>query len=137
MTGRYKETDEYDPEDWERKINTESDENRRICVPTQQLSTEAAAARRTPNIITTQQVNQILQDERDRRWTEFHNRMLGREQKEAANILRGEAAEGLIAISQAATTTATTTRAQATAETTPQLIIPKLQRLHAIVMENH
>ena len=137
MTGRYEDTDEYDPEHWELKINTESGESSRVWGPTQQLRTEAAAARRTPGTITTEQVNQILQGERDRRWTEFHNRMLAREQQEAANILRGEAAEALIALSQAATTTATTTRAQARAETTPQLVIPKLQRLHAIVIENN
>ena len=59
------------------------------------------------------------------------------EQQEAANTLRGEAAEALIALSQAATTTATTTRAQARAETTPQLVIPKSQRLHSIVIENN
>ena len=117
-------------------INTESDESRRVWGPFQQLRTEAAAARRTPNTITTEQVNQILQGERHRRWTEFHNRMLQREQQEAANTLRGEAAEAPIALSQAATTTATATRAQARAETTPQLVIPKLQRLHSIVIEN-
>ena len=111
MTVRYKDTDKYDREDWELKINKESDESRNVCVPTQQLRTAAAAARRTPNTITTEQVNQILQGGSDRRWTEFHKRILAREQQEAANTLRGEAAEALIALSQAATTTATTTRA--------------------------
>ena len=137
MTGRYEYTDEYNPEDWELKLNTESDENRRVCGPTQHLRTEAAAARRPPNTITTEQVNQILQDERDRRWTEFHNRMLAQEQQEAANTSRGEAAEALIALSQAATTTATTTRAQGTAETTALLVIPQPQSLHSIVIENY
>ena len=60
MTGRYENTHEYNPEDWELKINTESDENRRVCRPSLQLRTEAVAARRTPNTITTEQVNQIL-----------------------------------------------------------------------------
>ena len=45
--------------------------------------------------------------------------MLAREQQEAANTLRGEAAEALIATFQAVTIPATTTRAQARAETTP------------------
>ena len=63
--------------------------------------------------------------------------MLAREQQEAANTLRGEAAEARIALSQAATTTATTTRAQARAETTPQLVMPKPQRCHSIVIENN
>ena len=67
MTGRYENTDESDPEDWELKVNTESDESRRVCGPTQQLRTEAAAARRSPNTNTTEQINQILQGERDRR----------------------------------------------------------------------
>ena len=62
--------------------------------------------------------------------------MLAREQQEAANTLRGEAAEALIALSQAATTNATTIRAQARAETTAQLVIPKPQRLYSIVIEN-
>ena len=62
--------------------------------------------------------------------------MLAQEQQDAANTLSGEAAEALIALSQPATTTATTTRAQARAETTPQLVIPKPQRLHSIVIEN-
>ena len=137
MTGRYEDTDEYNPEDWELKINTKSDESRRVWGPTQQLRTEAAAARRTSNTMTTEQVNQNLQGERDRRWTEFHNRMLAGEQQEAANTLRGEAAEALIALSQAATTTATTTRAQDRAEATPQLVIPKPQRLHSIVIKNN
>ena len=48
--------------------------------------------------------------------------MWAQEQQEAANTLKGEAAGALIALSQAATTTATTTRAQASAETTPQLV---------------
>ena len=137
MTSRYENIDEYDPEDWKLKVNTESDESRRVCEPSQQLRTEAAAARRTPNTITTEQVNQILSGERDRRWTEFYNRMLRREQQAAANTLRGEAADALIALSQAASTTATTTRAQARAETTPQLVIPKPQRLDSIVIENN
>ena len=88
MTGRYEKTDKYDPEDQELKINTESDHNRRFWRPTQQLRAEAAAARRSPNTIIIEQVNQILQGERDRRWTEFYNRMLAQEQQEAANTLR-------------------------------------------------
>ena len=87
--------------------------------------------------MTTEQVNEIPQGERDRRWPQFHNVMLARAQQAAVNTLRGEAAEALIALSQAATTTATTTRAQARAETTPQLVIHKLQTLHAIVIENN
>ena len=67
--------------------------------------------------------------------------MLRQEQQEAANILRGEAAEASIALTQAATTTApttaTSTGAQARPETTPQLVIHKLQRLHSIVRENN
>ena len=35
MTGRYEDTDEYNPEDWELKINTEYDENRRVWGPSQ------------------------------------------------------------------------------------------------------
>ena len=62
MTARYEDTDEYDHEDWELKINTESDESRIVWGPTQQLRTEAAVARRTTGTITTDQVNQILQD---------------------------------------------------------------------------
>ena len=137
LTGRYEDTDKYNHEDWELKIKTESEESRRVCVPTQQLRTEAAAVRRTPNTITTEQVNHILQGERDRRWTDCHNRLLAREQQEAVNTLRGEAADALIALSRAASTTATTTRAQARAETTPQFVIPKPQRLHAIVIQNN
>ena len=137
MTRRYEDTDEYNPEDWELQIHTESDEIRRVWGLSQQLRTEAAAAKRPPNTITTEQVNQILQGERDRRWTEFHNRRLAQEQQEAANTLRGEAAEARLALSQAATTTATTTRDQARAETTPQLVIPKPQKLHSIVIENN
>ena len=76
MTGRYECTDEHNPEDWELKINTESDEGRRVWGPSQHLRVEAAAATRTPNDITTEQVNQILQGEGDRRWTECHNRRL-------------------------------------------------------------
>ena len=98
MTGRYEDSDEYDPEAWELKINKEYNENRRVWGPTQQLRTEAAAARRTSTNITNEWVNQILQGESDRRWTEFHNRMLAREQQEAANK-RAEAAEALIALS--------------------------------------
>ena len=67
MTDSYEDTDEYNPEHWEVTINSESDESRRVWGPTQQLRTEAAAARRTTNTITTEQVNQILQGERDRR----------------------------------------------------------------------
>ena len=130
MTGRYKNTDEYNPADRELKMKTASDDNRRVWRPSQQLRTEAAAGRRTPTTITTEQVNQILQGERDGRWTEFHNRMLAQEQQEAANNRRGEAAEALIAHCQAATTTATTTKGQVIAATTPQLVIHKLQRLH-------
>ena len=63
MTGRYENTDEYYHEDWERKINTDSDENRRVWGPSQELGAEAAAVNRTPNTITTEQVNQILQGE--------------------------------------------------------------------------
>ena len=63
--------------------------------------------------------------------------MLAQGQQEAVNILRGEAAEALIARSRAATTTATITRAQARAETTPQSEIHKPQRLHLIVIENN
>ena len=137
MTGGYEDNDNYDSEDWELQINSESHESRRVWGPSQQLRTEAAAARRTPNTITTEQVNQILQGEGDRRCTELHNGRLAQVQQEAANTLRGEAAEALIALSQAATTTATTTRAQARADTTPQLVIPKLQGLHAIVKENN
>ena len=136
MTGRYEATDESDPKDEELKIDMESDQSRRVWGLTQQLRTEAAVARRTPHTITTEQVKQILQGERDRSCTEFPNRMLVREKQEAANTLRGEAAEALIALSQAATTTASTTRPQARAETTPQLVIPKPQTLHAIVIEN-
>ena len=80
MTGRYDDTDEYDREDWELKINSESDKSRRVWGPTQQLRTEAAAARRSPNTITTEQVNQILHGDRDRRLTEYHNRRLAQEQ---------------------------------------------------------
>ena len=137
MTGRYEDTDEYDPKYWELKVNTESDESRRVWEPIQQLRTEAAVQRRSPNTITSEQVNQILQGERDRRWTEFHNRRLAQEPQEAANTLRGEAGESLLALSQAATTTATTTRPQARAETTPQFVIPKPQRLDSIVIENN
>ena len=123
MSSRYETTDKYDPDDWELKINSESDGNRRVRAPTQRLRSGAAAARRYPNTITTEQVNQILQSETDRRWTEFHDRMLRQEPQEAANTLREEAAEALIALCQAATptatttaiTTATTTRAQARA----------------------
>ena len=43
MTGRYEDTDEYNTEDWELKINTEYDESRRVWEPSQQLRTEAAA----------------------------------------------------------------------------------------------
>ena len=86
MTGRYENTDKYDPEDWELKINIESDENRRVWGPTQQLRSEAAAARRTSNTITTEQVNEILQGKRNRRWTEFHNRMLAQEQQECERV---------------------------------------------------
>ena len=63
--------------------------------------------------------------------------MLAQEQQEAVNNLRGEAADGLFVLSQAATTTATTTRAQARAESIPQLVIHKPQRLHSIVIENN
>ena len=66
MTSRYEDTDEYDPEDWELEIHTESDESRRVWWPTQQLRTEAAAARITPGNITTEQVNQILRGESNR-----------------------------------------------------------------------
>ena len=45
ITGKYEDTDEYDPEDWELTIKTESDETRRIWGPTHQLRTEAAVAR--------------------------------------------------------------------------------------------
>ena len=67
----------------------------------------------------------------------FHNRRLAQGQQEAVNTLPGEAAEALIALAQAATTTATTTRAQGRAETTPQFVIPKRRRLHSIVIENN
>ena len=63
--------------------------------------------------------------------------MLAQAQQKAANTFRGEPAEALIALSQAAITTATTIRAQARAETPPQLVIPKLQSLHSIVVENN
>ena len=67
MTGRNEVTDQCYTEDWELKINTESDESSRACGPTQQLRTEAPAARGTSNNITTEQVNQILQGARHRR----------------------------------------------------------------------
>ena len=63
--------------------------------------------------------------------------MLAHELQEAGNNLREEAAAALIALSEAATSTATTTRAQARAETTPQSVIRKPQRLHSIVLEDH
>ena len=44
LTGRYEDSDKYDAENWELKINPEPDENRRVWGPTQQLRTEAAAA---------------------------------------------------------------------------------------------
>ena len=53
MPGRYEVTDKCYPEAWELKINTESDQSRRACGPSQRLRTEAAAARGTPNTITT------------------------------------------------------------------------------------
>ena len=57
MTARYEDTDAYDPETWQLTINTESDTSRRVCGPTQQLSTAAAAARKSNNTIITEQVN--------------------------------------------------------------------------------
>ena len=48
-----------------------------------------------------------------------------------------EAAEALIAPSKAATTTATTDKAQVRAQTTPQLVIPKPPRLHEMVIEKN
>ena len=137
MNGRYENTDGYDPEAWVRKVNMESDKSRTFWGPTRQLRSEPAAARRSPDTITSEQINQILKDESDRRWTEFHNRRLVQEQQEAANTLRGGTAEALIALCEATTTTATTIRAQARAETTAQLVIHKPQRLHAIAMENN
>ena len=51
--------------------------------------------------------------------------------------MREDAAEALLTLSQAATTTATTTRAQARPVTTPQLVSPKQQRRHSLVTENN
>ena len=91
MSDRYKDRIEYDSEDCKLQMNLGSDSNRRVCSISQQLSAETALARRTPTNITNEQVNHIQHDERDRRWTEFRNRMLIQEEQEAANTLQGEA----------------------------------------------
>ena len=54
MTARDKDTVQYDPEDWELKINSESDESRSVCRRSQQPRTEAAVPRRTHNPIATE-----------------------------------------------------------------------------------
>ena len=109
----------------------------RCSMYTQPLIAEAAAAWRSANTITTGQINQILQREKNRRWPEFHNSMLVQGQQKADNIVHHEAAQTLIDMRRAATTTATTTRAQARSETTIQFLIPKPKRLHSIEIANN
>lgn len=140
ITARYQDSHEYDAVDCKLRIITEADENRIVCVRIAQLRAKAAAPRRTPNTIIREQVGNILQCERDSRCTEFHNRRLVRELQAAADTLRGEATEAVIALSQPAITSATTThttiRAKASAGTTAEAVIRKSHRLHSIVIEN-